>query len=102
MDEARKAELLKAAAQWETVADAAELMAKFDRDHGYDLSKPGESAGDHRAKQSRRCARTLRLEVETGQPHCMCHERPERDCPSGGGHGKLCICEECSSNAERA
>lgn len=73
-----------AAVHWEALAEAAAGMAAWEREHGMDLSAPGRSVGDHRAEVYRRCARTLRREAETGLEHCMCHERPRRDCPSGG------------------
>ena len=75
---------LRAADQWEASAKSAEDMAAWDRDHGIDLSAPGQSVGDRQAEAYRRCARTLRMEAETGLEHCMCHERPCRDCPNGG------------------
>lgn len=76
-------DLLESAAHWEKIADEAEEMARWNRDHGLDLSRPGQSAGDYRAADYRRCARTLRAEHATGLPHCMCHEKPTRDCPNG-------------------
>lgn len=76
--------LLSAAEHWEQRADADETMAVWERDLGIDLSLPGQSPGDHRARRARRCARTLRLEAATGLPHCVCHEVPRKDCPSGG------------------
>jgi hypothetical protein len=76
--------LLSSAEHWEALAASAEGMAKWDRDHGIDLSAPGQSVGDHQAEVYRRCARTLRLEHETGTPHCMCHEIPKPDCPYSG------------------
>lgn len=84
MTDAEKAELIAAAEHWERGADSDEEMAAWNRAHGFDLSEPGKSAGDYRAEAARRCARTLRLHAATGEPHCMCHERPTRDCPNGG------------------
>jgi hypothetical protein len=72
--------LLIAADQWDACAADNEAMAKWNRDHGFDLSPPGRSPGDYRAELYRRCARTLRLQHLTGVPHCMCHEKPTKDC----------------------
>lgn len=83
-DETRRLDLLDAAARWEKVADSEEKMARWNRKQGFDLSLPGRSAGDVRAEIDRRCVRTLRLEAATGVSHCMCHEKPSHDCPSGG------------------
>lgn len=73
--------LLSSAEHWEAIAASAEEMAKWDREHGLDLSAPGQSVGGYQAEVYRRCARTLRLEHETGEPHCMCHETPKSICP---------------------
>ena len=75
---------IEAAVQWEASAKSAEDMAAWNREHGLDLSAPGCSVGDRQAETYRRCARTLYQEAVTGEPHCMCHERPSRDCPNGG------------------
>jgi len=80
----KKQKLIEAAEHWEREATRSETMAKWNRHHGIDLSAPGMSAGDFQAKSSRCCARALRLEAATGLPHCMCHELPRTDCPSGG------------------
>lgn len=61
---------LSSAEHWEALADREELQAKWDRDHGFDLSAPGMSSGDYRAQTYRRVARALRLEAETGKAHC--------------------------------
>ena len=76
--------LLESAAHWEKLADDAERMARWNREHGLDLSLPGLSVGDYQAKTYRCCARTLRAEDATGLPHCMCHEKPVSDCRNGG------------------
>jgi len=73
---------IEGAEHWERLANEAEEMAAWDRDHGIDLSTPGQSVGDRKAETYRCCARTLRLQAETGEPHCMCHERPTADCPN--------------------
>ena len=84
MDDDKKQRCLESAEHWERIATENESMAAWDRDHGIDLSAPGASAGDYRAAMYRKTASTLRLEAETGEPHCQCHERPSRDCPHGG------------------
>jgi hypothetical protein len=63
-------ECLAAARHWEQLADADEAQAKWNREHGLDMSHPGTSAGDYRAQTYRRTAACLRLEAETGLPHC--------------------------------
>jgi hypothetical protein len=73
--------LIASAEHWERLADEDAQVAAWERERGIDLSAPGASAGDYRAAAARRCARTLRLQAATGEPHCMCHERPLRDCP---------------------
>jgi len=65
-----KTEIAASIEHWERLATEAESQAQWDRDHGLDLSKPGCSAGDYRAQLYRRCAETLRLEMQTGLPHC--------------------------------
>ena len=55
---------------WERLAVEAEDQARWDRDHGIDLSKPGLSPGDYRAATYRHTAKALRLEAVTGRPHC--------------------------------
>lgn len=84
MTDEDRAQCITAAEQWERCADSEEDMAAWNRDHGLDLSAPGQSVGDRQAETYRRCARTLRLAAATGEPHCMCHERPTRMCPNGG------------------
>ena len=87
--------LLSSAEHWDAIAASAEEMAKWDREHGIDLSARGQSVGDHQAETYRRCARTLRLEHATGIEHCMCHEKPKPDCPYGGmgmGMGMSVLC----------
>lgn len=76
--------LIESAEHWERLASEAEEMAAWERDRGIDLSPAGSSAGDHKARTYRTRARTLRLQAETGLPHCMCHEKPRRDCLSSG------------------
>ena len=63
-------EILQAANHWERIAAEAVEMAKWNRDHGFDLSVPGTSTGDYQAAVYRRTAAVLRLEAETGKPHC--------------------------------
>ena len=65
-----RAQALESAEHWERLATEAEDQARWDRDHGIDLSNPGSSAGDHRARMYRRTAEALHLEAKTGRPHC--------------------------------
>jgi hypothetical protein len=76
-------ELLASAEHWERLADESESAAKWDREVGIDLSQPGRSPGDNRARQYRSTARCMRLEAETGVAHCACHEKPATQCPLG-------------------
>lgn len=68
--------LIESAEHWESLAAAAERGAAWDRERGLDLSMPGSSPGDHKARLFRRSARALRLEYETGIPHCAEHDPP--------------------------
>ena len=70
----------ESADQWDTLAANAERMAAWNRERGIDLSLPGTSPGDHKARQYRRTAAALRLEASTGLAHCSCHQSPA--CPS--------------------
>jgi len=65
-----KTEILNAAEHWERIADDEERLAAWDRKQGVDMSFPGQSPGDHRASAFRATAKALRLEAETGKPHC--------------------------------
>ncbi len=70
-----KKALIKSAACWEQLAAEDEAAALWDRTRGADMSAPGQSAGDHRARAARRAATALRLEAATGRPHCtLCLE----------------------------
>ena len=62
--------LADAIAHWERIADDSIALAKWNREHGFDLSRPECSAGDHYAEICRRTAKALRLEMETGVVHC--------------------------------
>lgn len=43
----------------------------------------GDAAKTERARTyARNAAAALRLELETGEPHCECHRQPLRDCPN--------------------
>jgi hypothetical protein len=80
-EENRKA-CLKAAREWNDLADAVESMGMWDRLQGIDLSPPGAGPSDHKARVYRQCARSLVLEAETGMPHCTCHLCLLKDCPA--------------------
>jgi hypothetical protein len=82
-------QLMASAEHWEREAESAERMAAWDREQGVDLSQPGHSVGDVNARTYRRCARTLRLEAETGKAHCMCHLRPLDECPNHQGSNPI-------------
>lgn len=75
--------LLTSAAHWERLADEEEKQAAWDRSHGLDLSRAGESCGDLRARLYRKVGRVMRLEAINGTVHCMCHELPRSRCPNG-------------------
>lgn len=75
-----RAELIASAEHWERIANDAESLAAWNRGRGLDLSVPGTSAGDYQARSYRATAKALRMEAETGLPHCATHLRPRRDC----------------------
>src|SRR5215469_5695231 len=82
--------LTSAAAHWERLAAEALDMARWNREHGLDLSMPGHSAGDYQAATFRRTAEALRRQAATGRVHCSAcggdhanHEHPSL--PSSGG-----------------
>jgi len=80
-DEVRK-ELIDTAEHWEELARGEAKMAEWNRLMGFDSSLPGASPGDHKAKLYARAAESLRLEVATGEEHCMCDPpTPKRLCP---------------------
>ena len=65
-----KEQLTASIEHWCRLASEAEDQAAWDRTHGIDLSSPGSSPGDHRARTYRRTAEALQLELKTGRPHC--------------------------------
>jgi hypothetical protein len=82
---ADKKQLVASIEHWERLATEAEEQAKWNRDHGRDLSNPGGSAGDYQAQTFRRTAEALRRELATGRPHCSTclgdhpnHQHPHR------------------------
>lgn len=75
-----KTEALASAEHWERLANENESMAAYERSIGLDLSQPGSSPGDHKARSFRETAKALRLEAATGVRHCSCHFSPR--CPS--------------------
>ena len=81
----RREEYLASAEHWERLANEDEERARWNRARGIDLSSPGSSAGDCRAREFRRVAEALRLEAKTGRPHCSScmgdhpnHQHPHR------------------------
>jgi hypothetical protein len=78
-----KEETLAAADHWERLAAAEDDMAEWDAAHGYG----DQSAKRNKAKSYRRTAKSLRLEAETGKPHCtVClGAHPNHECPRARG-----------------
>ncbi len=70
----------QSARHWEKLATSAEEMAAWDRDVGLDMSLPGQSVGDNRARLYRRTAQAIRITARTGVHHCACHLIPASDC----------------------
>jgi hypothetical protein len=70
MTPSSKPDITASIEHWLALATEEEKQAAWDRERGIDLSKPGCSAGDHRARVYRRTAEALQLERETGRPHC--------------------------------
>jgi hypothetical protein len=71
--------LLSAADHWESVADDELARAAIDRELGIfiGMNHPGE----HNSKLYREVAKALRLQDQTGEPHCLCHMTPRKACP---------------------
>jgi len=82
----------ESADHWSKLADDAERMAAYDRSIGLDLSAPGQSAGDYRAADFRRCAAALRLAADDGKARCHNCLRPLAD------HGTVGPCERPITN----
>lgn len=74
--EAHLKDLEADALHWEDLATQAETTAAYERTIGLDLSTPGSSVGDNKARTYRATAQALRLEAQTGIPHCSCHLLP--------------------------
>jgi hypothetical protein len=69
--------LLAAADHWDSEAKDASAKAAYDRRRGFTgLYHPG----DYNADLYARAAKSLRLQEETGQPHCICHLIPSDGC----------------------
>lgn len=70
--------LLEAAKHWENEAAISMAKAAHDRACGVfiGLEHPGEYSADLYVKT----AKALRLQAETGQPHCICHLIPSDRC----------------------
>jgi hypothetical protein len=68
-----------AAAHWDALACAERDMATWDARFGRFVG-----AYINRAQMYERCAETLWLQAATGLPHCHCHLKPSRECPSSG------------------
>ena len=71
-----------AADHWDALAKGQTDMAEWIVANRPQL---GDVSAYHaRAETYARCASTLRLEAETGEPHCMRHEKPRARCLSAG------------------
>jgi len=97
MTRAEERALLESAAHWQRLATDAERRAAYDREQGRDLSAPGHSAGDHRARTWRRVSRRLRAAALTGVYFCDC-DVPETKCRKLPPHGWSCKCPVCFSH----
>lgn len=74
----RRQELIDGAIHWEALADREDEQADWDHAHGY-----GDvTSFRNRAKLYRRTAKSLRLEAETGRPHCTncLGDHPNHEC----------------------
>ena len=78
MSDHSKTEILDAAAHWERLADEKEAKARWDQNMGLIAGPVESSPGYNAASTFRDCAASLRMEAETGLPHCACHLRPRR------------------------
>ena len=60
------------ASQWDLLAAEADEQAKWDSSQGFgDIS-----AYWHKAKMYRDSAKAIRMEIQTGLPHCSCCLKP--------------------------
>jgi len=71
---------LAAAAHWDRLADEEASRADYERTMGF-ARKGVLNPHDHKAVLFRDTAKSLRLEHETGIPHCACHVVPSEKCP---------------------
>jgi hypothetical protein len=71
--------LLSAAAHWEAVADDELARAAIDRKLGIFIGM--NHSGEHNSKLYREVAKALRLQNQTGEPHCLRHMTPRKACP---------------------
>jgi hypothetical protein len=69
--------LLDAATHWEAEAAISAERAAYDRSRGF---VGQEHPGEYQAITYTRTAKALRLQHETGEPHCICHLAPARTC----------------------
>jgi hypothetical protein len=73
------AEMLRAIADWYRLAAHAEEWASYYAPTG-GMPDAGTAANwTRKAKVYRDTARALRLELETGEPHCACHLKTEAE-----------------------
>lgn len=74
-------EALESADHWDRLAD--EETARSEYEHAIGIHPQGiPSAHDNKAATFRATAKALRLEAETGTPHCSCHFVAVDRCPS--------------------
>ena len=64
-------ELEAAAQRWDTLAAEAIEWGEYDAHMG-----PASHASAHRAETYKRTAESLRLQIETGEWHCVCCLKP--------------------------
>lgn len=67
---------LEAAQHWEALADIAEDMARHEVAMGIHVGPVESTPVFHKARTYRNTAKSLRLGVETGLPHCACCLKP--------------------------
>jgi hypothetical protein len=74
-------EALASADHWDQLAKEAKAFAEYEREIGI-CPKGIPNAYDHKAATYIECAKSLRLQAETGTPHCSCHLVALDRCPS--------------------
>jgi len=72
--------ILESSRHWDKLAEAEIEMATWEEGHGSHTA----SAHYAKAESYKKTAKSLRLEADHGEPYCICHFIPRRQCPSGG------------------